>query len=274
MSYQYVGKKIKNIVYIDDRGYVSKATKILETVGNLRLIGETGVGKTTLIYKLAESFNTPLFECVLTRDTSRWDLVASDTLKKGETVIRKGIIIAWLESKGGILSLNGFNYAEPNIVSLVESLADFRGVIYVPELQKEYKRSDKHYLIIDYNPSEKAGYSGTFIENIATIRRFEGIVIDYLGVLKETKHLQKYFNEYEWCRKIVELASKTRTLYKLGKFNTPITTGNLINYAKLRKAGMDDTEIIEIASSLFKESQRESFKRLFEDVKKESYATD
>ena len=262
-SMKYAGKIVKGIDYIDSNGYLEKSITILKTCKNLRLIGETGTGKTTLVHKICESIDSELFETVLTRDTSRWDLLASDTLSKGETVIRKGIIIAWLESKRGTLYLDGFNYAESNIVSLIESLGDFRGSIHIPELNVEYKRNSEHYLIISYNPSEKSGYSGTFTENIATIRRFEGLIIDYMNELKETKHIRKFTKDSIFARKLVSLARKTRDLYKNGQLNTPLTTGNLINYAKLKDAGMDESDIIEIASSLFKESQRASFKRLW-----------
>jgi len=268
MNYNFTGKIVEGVNYIDDYDYTRKATKILTCIGNLKLKGETGTGKTTFVYQLAQDMKVPLFECVLTRDTSRWDLLATDTLNKGDTEIREGIIIAWLKSETGILYLDGFNYAEPNIVSLVESLADFRGNVFIPELNEIFTRGKGHYLIISYNPSEKSGYSGTFVENIATMRRFEGLVMEYIGESSETKLLKKWYSDYEWRRKFVALATKTRTLYKEGEYSTPITTGNLINYAKLKANGLSDSEIVEIASSLFKEAQRESFLRMFENLEK------
>lgn len=264
------GKQISGTVYEDEHNYLPKAEKILKVVGNCRLVGDTGAGKTQMVYKLAEILKGELFEVVLTRDTTRWDLIGCDTLKQGESVFREGIILKWLKSpfKGyKILYLDGFNYAEPNIIALIESLGDFRGNIWIPELNSQFSRSDKHLLVISYNPSEKAGYSGTFIENIATIRRFEGIVVEYLSVSRETKLLQALTkNSYDWCRKFVELGNKSRIAYKEGKLRTPITTGNLLNYARLRKAGLSDNELIEIASSLFAESERGTFLRCWEEA--------
>jgi len=259
---------IKGIEFIDSNNYIPSAKAILENVGNLRLVGETGVGKTTLVHKLAELYNLPLFEQSLQRDTSRLDLLATDILKGGSIEVREGIILLWLKAKKGICYLNNFNHAEPNIFSLIEPIADFRGFIYIPELQQQFKRTSEHYLIIDHNPSEKAGYSGTFIENIATIRRFEGIVMDYMSAISEKKLITKHSGSYEFSAKFVELASKTRTLYKEGKLRTPLTSGNLINYAKLFKNGLSETEIIEIASALFDESERDLFKRMFEQAEK------
>jgi len=265
------GKLVSGVIFDDEYNIVDKSEKILESVGNLRYVGETGVGKTTLVHFLSQKLESPLFETVLTRDTTRWDLLATDTINKGETAIREGIILQWLKSpKGGILYLDGFNYAEPNIVSLIESLADFRGSIWIPELKAEFKRTAKHYLVISYNPSDKSGYSGTFIENIATIRRFEGLVVKYLSKSKETKLLQRLTKkDYDWCRKFVELGDKTRILYKEGKLRTPLTTGNLLNYARLSKAGLSDDELIEVAESLFSETERGTFRSLWEETEKE-----
>jgi MoxR-like ATPase len=257
------GKRISGVNYIDTHDYIPKSLSILKKVGNLRLVGETGTGKTTLVHKLAETLSVPLFEIVLTRDVTKWDLLASDVLKEGETKTREGIILKWLRSEG-ILYLDGFNYAEPSILSLIESLADFRGSVWIPELETVFKRSEKHFLVISYNPSEKSGYSGTFLENIATIRRFEGLVIDYIDRQEEIGLIKAASGgNYDFAVKFVEIARKTRDLYRRGKLRTPITTGNLLNYAKLL-SDLSEEDLVEIASSLFPEDERNTFKRLFE----------
>jgi MoxR-like ATPase len=164
----------KNVQFIDEHAYIYKCKLILKVTGNLRLKGDTGAGKTTLVHRLAELLGLPLFEMVLTSRTTNWDLLGTDVLQAGSTNIRNGIVLEWLLSEdGGILYLDGFNYADPSIVALLESLADFRKSVWIPELRKTFIRSDKHLLVISYNPSEKSGYSGTYLENIATIRRFE-----------------------------------------------------------------------------------------------------
>jgi hypothetical protein len=121
--------------------------------------------------------------------------------------------------------------------------------------------------VISYNPSEKCGYSGTFTENIATIRRFEGLIIDYLPALQEKRLIQKYSgDDYEFASKFVELARKTRDFYRRGKFRTPLTTGNLKNYARLfSEQNLAESDVVEIASSLYPEDEREQFRRLYEE---------
>lgn len=265
------GVFVKQIDFVDEKNYIEKSRSILEVVGNLRLVGETGTGKTTLVHKLAELLEVPLFEIVLTRDVTKWDLLACDTLKAGSTETREGIIIQWLHSERGLLYIDGFNYAEPSIISLLESLADFRGNVWIPELKKTFTRTKFHYLVISYNPSEKSGYSGTFIENIATIRRFEGLIIEYLSPQKERDLIKKFAGgdgkAYEFASKFVEIAHKTRTEYENGKLRCPITSGNLINYAKLfKEAKMAEEDIKDIASSLYTaKEERSLFLTFFED---------
>lgn len=259
----------QKVKFIDESGVVDDATKILKTVKNLCLIGETGTGKTLLGHTLADNLNVEIFELTLSIDTNRWELVASDVLEKGETKCRDGIVLMWLKAPKGILLINEFNYAPANVISLFESLADWTNKIYIPELQKEFVRGPEHYLIVTMNPYEKVGYAGTHQMNIATMRRFEPIYVHYLTAQEETKLLLQYFNDYDWTRKLVEFANKTRILYKQGKLTMPLTTGNLINYANLKALDMSDTRIISVATAHFLDEERPTVKRLWEDAEQE-----
>lgn len=262
------------INFVDTHGYIPKAMAILKRVKNLRLVGETGTGKSTLAYKLAEMTGKHLYEISLTSDISRWDLLASDTLKAGNTETRKGIVLQWLEDpEGGILFVDEFNFALNGVVSLFNSLSDFRGSVYVPELGISLERTPNHWLIIAFNPTEKSGYSGTCIQNIATMRRFEGIIVDYLDEIEERKLIKAVCTNYEFSAKWVEIAKKTRDYYRKGKLRTPITTGNLINYAGLYKDGLAEEEIIEIAKSLYPEDEWSQFVRFYEEAGKIDFKT-
>lgn len=258
---------LKKVEFIDENGIVDDAVKIMKTVKNLCLIGETGTGKTLLGHFLGDVLgNLPIFELTLSIDTNRWELVASDVLEKGETKVRDGIVLLWLKSKKGILLVNGFNYAPANVISLFESLADWTQKIYIPELQAEYARSGEHYLIVTMNPYEKTGYAGTHQMNIATMRRFEPIYMHYLSAMSETELLMKRYNDYDWVRKLVEFASKTRILYKQGKLTMPLTTGNLQNYTSLKALDMSDARIVSIACAHYLDEERPTVKRLWEET--------
>lgn len=124
----------QKLEFIDENGILDDAVKILKTVKNLCLIGETGTGKTLMGHKLGEVLgDLPIFEITLSIDTNRWELVASDVLAAGATQCREGIVLMWLMAKKGILLINGFNYAPANVISLFESLADWTSKIYIPK---------------------------------------------------------------------------------------------------------------------------------------------
>jgi len=102
--------------------------------------------------------------------------------------------------------------------------------------------------VISFNPSEQAGYTGTYATNIATMRRFEGLIVDYLPMTKE----------------------KTRILYREGSLRTPLTTGNLLNYAKLYKyENLDFNDLMEIICSLYTVNEQKTIRELIETVKKQ-----
>ena len=253
--------------YVDEHGYLDLAKAILKSVGNLRLVGETGTGKTRLVYELAKVLNCSLYEIVLSQDTTRWDLLTCDTLVNGTTVQRDGLVLQWLKDtnkNGSICYIDGFNYAISSILSFLESISDFRGNVNVPELCKTFVRTEKHYLVISYNPAEKSGYSGTHMCNIATLRRFEGLEIQYLSAIKEIDIIKGISNNYQFSEKFVELANKTREAYKTGKLRMPITTGNLINYAKMFLNGMCDDDLITVISSMYGEEEKETFNKFIE----------
>jgi len=270
-QYSEVGGRVIKVgeiaQYIDATHQVPIARKLLKHVGNVRLVGETGTGKTHMVYHLSAVEKSPLFEMGLNRNVSSWDLLGTDVLKKGETDFRKGIVTHWLNAEKGILYLDGFNYAEPSVIALLETLADFRGNIWISELEKTFFRSENHKIIISFNPAEKSGYAGTFIQNIATMRRFEGLIVKYLPIKQETDLIMNHYtksDQYDWCRRWVEFANKTRQLYLSANVRTPITTGNLINYAKLHQDDVDDEDLLEIVLSLYGEMERETITRQFE----------
>lgn len=258
-------------VFVDSDKYMDRAMAILDVVGNLRLLGETGTGKTTLVHHMARKYGWTLFEYSLNTDVSRWDLIASEVLRNGTSEVRKGIVLQWLESEASkdswaVLYLDELNYASSGVLTLLNQLSDFRESIYVPELGKEYKRTKWHKIVVAMNPSEKAGYSGTFNLNIALVRRFETLVVDYLPVFHEVEILKKAGASHALARRLVEFAWKTRKLYQEGELSTLVTTGNLINYVKLLEAGLEDRDIIEIASAMFMAEERRLVQELWENL--------
>jgi len=265
---------MNGIDYIDESRAEDKALAILRRVGNLRLLGDTGTGKSYFVHYLCQKFGWKLYEFSLNTDVNRWDLVCSDILTANgtaatKTAQREGIILMWLKDRANdgqvkLLHLDEFNYAQPNVTTLINQLADFRKSIWIPELQVSMVRSEQHYLVISMNPYEKAGYTGTFQTNIAQLRRFETLVLDYLSPLQEIKLLKRYTDNYNICKRLTNFAGRTRTSYRKGEISLPVTSQNLINYILLLKEGLGEQDIVEICCNMYPEEERSKVRTLFE----------
>lgn len=265
--------------YRDENEYIPKAKAILETVGNLRLVGETGTGKSTIVGAMAEAFDWEVHEYQLSTETSRMDLLAQDILVpdgKGGTAImpRLGVIAESIltpkePKKPQVLFLDEYNYASPAVMTIMNSLTDHRRNVRIPELAGTtwfpqgdpiVKRPKNHYVIIGMNPSEKTQYSGTISMNIAQLRRFESLNIKYLTKGAELEVIDRTMGEevdYLEVDPLMRLADWTRQQYMQEQLSTPITTGNLINYVKLMKAGIDILGIKEIILAMYRDDERE-----------------
>jgi len=250
------------VPFIDEHGYMALFAKLLKNVGNVCLIGESGCGKTQLVHDYCAMNRVLLLETSLTADTSR-----SELLTNGSS--GPGIVQQWLETdpleardeqgrqyEAVMCYLDGFNYAVPSITALLESLADFRGMLRIPETGKVYFRSDKHLLVISMNPAEKGGYAGTFYENTALRRRFETIRIRWLTPATEISLLmQRTGVSYGFARALVEFAGRTREAYAKGELSAAVTTGNLLNYSTLYNDDVDENTIVVLAANLFREDE-------------------
>jgi MoxR-like ATPase len=296
--------KLKDeVIFEDDGQYVRRAEAILKSVGNLRLVGETGTGKSTLVHHLCWKNNWELWEYQLTADTNRWDLLAEGTLgpdldehdkATGATKsgVRLGTICKWLmgpfedDNAKQVLFLDEYNYAQGSVMTLLNSLSDFRGSVHVPELMGspvELPNFDpkkgminrikgKHLIIIGMNPAEKAQYVGTIGMNIAQLNRFESLEVKYLQGDAETRTILRQVPEMnnpkdkQQLAKWIALADLTRAHYDEGDLSTPITTRNIINYCRMYKdvnrkkgeisEGMSETDVFEIMLSMYKKTER------------------
>lgn len=282
--------------YIEQKGEIRKFRDLALVVKNIRLVGETGTGKSFLVTHFSRIYQSKLLTYSLCHETTRWDLVASDILEKGSSKVRKGIIPLWLESKPDkeycqckslerirdleekplvcldcerpvqfcILFLDEWNYARPDVKSLVNELSDFRQSIWIPELARTMRRQWYHILVIAHNPHERSGYVGTYEENIAQVRRFETIRLYWLEAENELDLLLEINKDFEFASKLVEFANKIRTLYQLGELSNVITTQNLKNYMTLKYLGLGEEEILEIASDMYPYDEKGTVKRLWE----------
>jgi hypothetical protein len=64
---------------------------------------------------------------------------------------------------------------------------------------------------------------------------------------------------HEEAMKFVSMANQTRILYRVGKLSTPITTGNLLNYARLLvQERLKDRDIMDIMAAMYLQTERDT----------------
>lgn len=255
-------------------GFLEDIISRLDVWGNLRLVGHTGVGKSYLVRFLQQEakdiFGKPanLYEYSLHADSNRWELLASETFKKMNTEIRDGVVMRWLKdntkNRVKILFIDEANYIQSGLFSLFNQLADFRGSVYIYEYKKTFVRTKDHYFFIAMNPADHPAYPGTNQANIAQMRRFCPIEIDYLEEGAEVKLLQKNNKDYDTCKKWVSFAHNVRTAFKAGELTSSvISTADLQNYVACLANGMREDRILKDALSNFREAERSSVERFF-----------
>jgi MoxR-like ATPase len=261
--------------WFGDPTVIKRILVAFKLVGNVRLIGETGSGKTTIVYTLDDLANGGayagstksfyadrkhnvkalddafwkkylgqpwhLYTYSLTQDTSRWDLVATQTLRGGTVDITPGPIQKWLEDTTPgvtkVLLLDEYNYASAGVTSLLNELADFRKTITVSELAiadqsavesgksdmdralwGKRERTSDHLLITTENPYDVTSYAGTNPPNIAQQNRFIPVEVPYMSFNDEIQMCLKAVGGDASLRgqvnDIVTLATQIRQKYR------------------------------------------------------------
>ncbi len=261
-----LGKAEENIgEYIDNDNAIPVCMSILKRVKNLKLWGPTGTGKTMLAMELANKLGAAYFGYQMTLDTQTYNLTTEPRIFDGETRIALNIIIQWLLYDGdAVLALHEVNFTHGGVLGLLYDLTDDQQQTYVPDLGTVVRRDSNKYLIITYNPSEKSEYAGTQALNIALTRRFEGIEVGYLPATVEMKILKKLGLSHRDADKFCQMAQFTREAYLEGELITPITLGNMKNWAKMVvEDGIEMTEILRLILGMYPQSQHGKVKKFW-----------
>ncbi len=169
------------------------------------LIGETGIGKTSLIRYVAQQNKKEYRRLNLNGQTTIDEFVGKTLLNKDGTFWQDGVLTDAMK-KGHWLILDDFNAALPEILFVLHSLLDDDQYIVLSEKNGEIVRPHKDFRIFaSMNPSGR--YTGTKELNKAFLSRFPMILaIDFPQPDTEVAIIQAYAKTIE--KKEIEVLVK------------------------------------------------------------------
>lgn len=195
------------------------------------LIGETGVGKTSLIRHLAYENKTGLRRLNLNGQTTTDEFVGKLLLNKEGTYWQDGVLTDAMRN-GYWLVLDELNAALPEILFVLHSLLDDDRYIVLSENDGEIVRPHEDFRIFaTMNPSGR--YAGTKELNKALLSRFPLILqIDFPDAKEEVNIITHYSTlKLADIQYLVKMSNDIRESYKKEEIDFVLSTRDLINCA-------------------------------------------
>lgn len=146
---------------------------------HIRLVGEKGCGKNTLIETVNWLLRRPLFRLSGNSDLDKTDILGSRTIENGNMKYELTTFLRVLEA-GGDVDLDECNAIKPDVELIIHSLTDRTRAIQVPGYG-EVKMDDRATFWMTMNED----YIGTSDMNDATVDRFVTIRIKSPSDIKE-----------------------------------------------------------------------------------------
>lgn len=138
------------------------------------LVGETGLGKTQLLYSMAQDADKRLHRVSLNGEIGINELLGKWTIKDKNTYWMDGILIKAMK-EGSWIVLDELNAALPEVLFCLNSLLDKGGSILLAEKDGEVVSPHEDFrLFATMNPPDE--YAGTKEMNKALLSRFPIIV--------------------------------------------------------------------------------------------------
>lgn len=203
------------------------------------LIGETGVGKTTIIQEEADQAKKTLHRVSLNGSTSVEEIIGKWLAKAGTTYWQDGILLSAMK-KGDWIVFDEINAALPEILFALHSLLDHDRKVTVPEKDNEVVRPHKNFrFFANMNPTQD--YSGTKDVNMALMSRFAAVlIIDVLDNTNEMKLLVDGFGaDPKDAEILVRIAHKLREEKKKDNIFYFCSTRDLIHTIGFIKEGVE-----------------------------------
>lgn len=194
--------------YID----ANKANTIracVATSNPVLLIGETGLGKTTIIREMANENGKNLVRVSLNGSTSIEEILGKWLAKEGTTFWQDGVLIEAMK-KGDWIVFDEINAALPEVLFVLHSLLDDDRKVTIIEKNNEVEVPHPDFrFFATMNPTEE--YAGTKEVNKALMSRFTAVInIEVPSAEVEVNIMKDKGIDSVVATQLVELAGKLR----------------------------------------------------------------
>ncbi len=177
--------------YVFDKDLLRKMMRIMlgqSARRNVLLMGEPGVGKSSVVLQIAARLNIPVFSLACSGRTRFDHMIGSHALAKGETVWKDGPLLQAMKY-GGIFLANEITRMDPGEQMDMAEVLDSSGTLTNPHTG-EVVRADANFVCIatgntgGYGDTEGA-YPGERASSPAFLDRFQKLEVHHLPEAQE-----------------------------------------------------------------------------------------
>lgn len=239
--------------------------------------GESGNGKTKMVYESCAIAGRELVRANITESTDEDDLIGGYRLVNGETVWQDGPVVESM-NRGAILLLDEINLASPKIMCLQPVLEG--NPIYIKKTNTIMHPKPGFNVIATANTKGKGTDDGRYIGsntlNEALLDRFAiTIEHEYPSVDVENKILKNILESYDsateensvFSKKLVDWARIIRDTFSAGGVEEVITTRRLIHILKFKLiSNSNRIKAIKYCTSRFDSDTKKAFYSLYQKL--------
>lgn len=213
------------------------------------LTGHMGCGKTSVFEQLAAHMNQPVVRVNMNGQTTISDFVGFWTAKGGETEWVDGALPLAMR-RGYWLIVDEIDFADASILSVLNSVAERDGKLFLKEKGHEIVTPHKHFRLlatantVGVMESCRHIYQGANLMNRALLDRFRVYHVDYLPASKEAEVLSNTVEglPMEASKVLVRLANDIRSAFNNEELSSTFSLRQLIDFAELmtRKRALNE----------------------------------